>query len=54
MNFKTETLTGPIVVAVLALPSTTSMVRTSRSTEVHAKDYPTNQAVMRWSRKLPR
>ncbi len=45
-SFQLKTLPGMLAVAVLALAASSSMARTFRSAEVHAKDFPTNQAVM--------
>jgi tripartite ATP-independent transporter DctP family solute receptor len=52
MTLKLKTLPSLIAIAVLALSATTSMARTFRSAEVHAKDYPTNQAVMHMGEEL--
>ncbi|MEP6875947.1 MAG: TRAP transporter substrate-binding protein [Burkholderiales bacterium] len=52
MTLKLKTLPSLIAVAVLALSTTASMARTFRSAEVHAKDYPTNQAVMHMGEEL--
>jgi tripartite ATP-independent transporter DctP family solute receptor len=41
-----------MLIGALALTSATSMARTFRSAEVHAKDFPTNQAVMHMSEDL--
>ncbi len=45
MTPKLKTLSGLIAIGLFAL-TTSSMARTFRSAEVHAKDFPTNQAVM--------
>ena len=45
MNLKLKKLSGLIVVSLLAMSATTAMARNFRSADVHAKDYPTNQAV---------
>jgi len=52
MTFQLKTLPGLIAIAALALCASTSMARTFRSAEVHAKDFPTNQAVMHMSEDL--
>lgn len=52
MTFQPKTLPGLIAIAVLALSTSTAMARTFRSAEVHAKDYPTNRAVMHMSEEL--
>ena len=52
MTLKLKTLPSLIAIAVLALSATTTMARTFRSAEVHAKDYPTNQAVMHMGEEL--
>jgi tripartite ATP-independent transporter DctP family solute receptor len=52
MNLLHKTLPGLIAIAVLALSNATAMARTFRSAEVHAKDFPTNQAVMHMSEEL--
>jgi len=52
MKLQSRTLPGLIAIAVLALSASTSMARTFRSAEVHAKDFPTNQAVMHMSEEL--
>ena len=46
MKLKLKTLPSLLTIAVLALSASASMARTFRSAEVHAKDFPTNQAVM--------
>jgi len=51
-TFQLKTLTRLMLIGALALTSTTSMARTFRSAEVHAKDFPTNQAVMHMSEDL--
>ena len=45
MTFNLKTTAKLITVALLSLSAATVMARTFRSAEVHAKDYPTNQAV---------
>jgi len=50
--FPLKTLTRLMLIGALALTSATSMARTFRSAEVHAKDFPTNQAVMHMSEDL--
>ncbi|MDB5826237.1 MAG: C4-dicarboxylate transporter [Variovorax sp.] len=45
MKPKLKTLSGLIAIGLFAL-TTSAMARTFRSAEVHAKDFPTNQAVM--------
>ena len=52
MTFQPKTLPSLIAIAVLALSTSTAMARTFRSAEVHAKDYPTNRAVMHMSEEL--
>ncbi len=52
MRFQPKTLPSLIAIAVLALATSTTMARTFRSAEVHAKDYPTNRAVMHMSEEL--
>jgi len=51
-TFQLKTLTRLMLIGALALTSATSMARTFRSAEVHAKDFPTNQAVMHMSEDL--
>jgi len=50
--FQLKTLTRLMLIGAFALTSATSMARTFRSAEVHAKDFPTNQAVMHMSEDL--
>jgi TRAP-type C4-dicarboxylate transport system substrate-binding protein len=45
MTFQLKTLPSLIAITVLALSASTSMARTFRSADVHAKDFPTNLAV---------
>ncbi|MFC5522484.1 TRAP transporter substrate-binding protein [Polaromonas jejuensis] len=45
MNFKLKKISGLVVVALFAMTATTAMARNFRSADVHAKDFPTNQAV---------
>src|SRR5437899_9623116 len=45
MNFQLKKSCALIAVAMFALTATTTMARTFRSADVHAKDYPTNAAV---------
>jgi tripartite ATP-independent transporter DctP family solute receptor len=52
MTFQPKTLPGLIAIAVLALATSATMARTFRSAEVHAKDFPTNRAVMHMSEEL--
>jgi len=52
MTFQPKTLPSLIAIAVLALSTSTAMARTFRSAEVHAKDFPTNRAVMHMSEEL--
>ncbi len=52
MNHTLKTLPGLLAITVLALSASTAMARTFRSAEVHAKDFPTNQAVMHMSEDL--
>src|SRR5947208_1969223 len=46
MNFTFKKSCGLIAVAMFALAANATMARTFRSADVHAKDYPTNKAVM--------
>jgi len=52
MTFRLNTLTRLMLIGALAAASSVSMARTFRSAEVHAKDFPTNQAVMHMSEDL--
>ena len=52
MTFQLKTLPHLIAIAVLAASASGAMARTFRSAEVHAKDYPTNLAVMHMSEEL--
>ncbi len=52
MKHMLKTLPGLMAIAVLTLSTATSSARTFRSAEVHAKDFPTNQAVMHMSEQL--
>ena len=52
MTFQPKTLPTLIAAAALALCASSAMARTFRSAEVHAKDFPTNQAVMHMSEDL--
>ena len=52
MTVQLKTLPTLVAVALLALSATTTHARTFRSAEVHAKDFPTNQAVMHMSEEL--
>jgi tripartite ATP-independent transporter DctP family solute receptor len=52
MRFQLKTIPSTIAIAALALSSSTAMARTFRSAEVHAKDFPTNQAVMHMGEEL--
>jgi len=52
MKYTLKTLPALMAIAVLALSTSTAMARTFRSAEVHAKDFPTNQAVMHMSEEL--
>ena len=45
MNLKLKKLSGLIALTVFAMTATTAMARNFRSADVHAKDFPTNQAV---------
>jgi len=45
MQFKLRKLTVLVAATVFAAASTVAMSRTFRSADVHAKDYPTNEAV---------
>lgn len=54
MTFQLKTSLHLIAIGVLALSASTTMARTFRSAEVHAKDFPTNQAVMHMSEELSR
>ena len=52
MTPKLKTSLHLIAIGVIALSASTAMARTFRSAEVHAKDFPTNQAVMHMSEDL--
>lgn len=52
MKFKLNKLSGLIVGTVIALVGMSAMARTFRSADVHAKDFPTNQAVKHMSDDL--
>jgi tripartite ATP-independent transporter DctP family solute receptor len=52
MKFKVNTLVGVLMGSVLAVSATTGMARTFRSADVHAKDYPTNMAVLHMGEDL--
>lgn len=52
MKFQLKTLPSLLAIAVLALSTSAATARTFRSAEVHAKDYPTNRAVMHMSEEL--
>ena len=52
MTFPPKSLPSLIAVAVLALSTSVATARTFRSAEVHAKDFPTNQAVMHMGEEL--
>jgi tripartite ATP-independent transporter DctP family solute receptor len=52
MKFVPKTLPGLIAIAVFALSTSAALARTFRSAEVHAKDFPTNRAVMHMSEEL--
>ncbi|CAN5392719.1 TRAP transporter substrate-binding protein [soil metagenome] len=52
MKFTLKTLPALLAIAALTLSASTAMARTFRSAEVHAKDYPTNRAVMFMSEEL--
>ena len=52
MSFRLNTLARMMLIGTLAVAGATSMARTFRSAEVHAKDFPTNQAVMHMSEDL--
>ena len=52
MTFQLKTLPSLLAIAVLALGTSAATARTFRSAEVHAKDFPTNQAVMHMSEEL--
>lgn len=45
MNFKLKKLSGLIVISMIAMMGNSASARNFRSADVHAKDYPTNQAV---------
>src|SRR5437867_2169939 len=45
MKIQFKKLSGLIVTTLFAITATTTMARTFRSADVHAKDYPTNLAV---------
>ena len=52
MNFRLKTLPALLAIGVLALSTAATQARTFRSAEVHAKDFPTNRAVMFMSDEL--
>ena len=52
MKFQLKTLPTLLAIAVLALSTSGATARTFRSAEVHAKDFPTNRAVMHMSEEL--
>ena len=52
MTFPLKSLPSLVAIAVLALSTSAATARVFRSAEVHAKDFPTNQAVMRMSEEL--
>ncbi len=52
MTFQLKTLPSLIAITMLALATSAVTARTFRSAEVHAKDFPTNQAVMHMSEEL--
>jgi tripartite ATP-independent transporter DctP family solute receptor len=52
MKFQLKTLPSLLAIAVFALSTSAATARTFRSAEVHAKDYPTNRAVMHMSEEL--
>ncbi|MFT4172715.1 MAG: TRAP transporter substrate-binding protein [Rhodocyclaceae bacterium] len=52
MKFKVNQLVGVLMGSVLAVSATTGMARTFRSADVHAKDYPTNMAVVHMGEDL--
>ena len=52
MKFTLKSLPALLAIAALTLSASTAMARTFRSAEVHAKDYPTNRAVMFMSEEL--
>ena len=52
MTIAFKTLPALLAIGVLALSGTTAQARTFRSAEVHAKDFPTNRAVMFMSDEL--
>ncbi|CAN5727697.1 TRAP transporter substrate-binding protein [soil metagenome] len=52
MKSTLKTLPALMAIAALTLSASTSMARTFRSAEVHAKDFPTNRAVMFMSDEL--
>ena len=52
MTFQLKTLAHLIAITAITLSTSASMARTFRSAEVHAKDFPTNQAVMHMSEEL--
>src|SRR5450631_1633561 len=52
MRFTFNTLPSLIAIGLLALATSAASARTFRSAEVHAKDFPTNQAVMHMSEEL--
>src|SRR6476620_2817633 len=52
MKSKIKTLSRLIAIAAIALSTSAAMGRTFRSAEVHAKDFPTNLAVMHMGEEL--
>ncbi|MDR3370052.1 TRAP transporter substrate-binding protein [Rhodoferax sp.] len=52
MRFKFNTIVGHIAIAVIALSATAAMARTFRSADVHAKNFPTNLAVVHMGEEL--
>ena len=52
MTLRLKQLAQLVAVAALTLAASTSMARTFRSAEVHAKDFPTNQAVQHMGEEL--
>ncbi|MGC3965389.1 MAG: TRAP transporter substrate-binding protein [Rhodocyclaceae bacterium] len=52
MKCKLKTIVGVLMGSALALSASTGMARTFRSADVHAKDYPTNMAVIHMGEDL--
>ena len=52
MKCKLKTLVAVLMGGALAVSASTGMARTFRSADVHAKDYPTNMAVIHMGEDL--